>query len=392
MKTARRYLAREIYRSCAIVVVALLGLFTFFSLVDKLDRVSGDFRLIHLLYLELLDTPTRLYDLLPIGLLIGSVLALAALAQRHELVILRVSGVSGTGLLRMLWLITLPLVAVAILLAEFVVPMAEVKLSEANLALLGRTRAGRLASGYWFKEKTPEGERVINAQTLLPNGNVQHVTIYQFNADHDMVALIMAEDARFGDDTLILSRVTTNVISPDVLRALSDAQPTTSQPVSVQQEDTRTLTTTLTPELLLARVLTPERMSMTSLMRYIRYLNDNQLVNDRQIVAAWRKVVYPFTLLIMMTIAAPVSLMQARRGGVGAKVFAGIIAGVVFFMVNQLSLNAGMLYRWPPWVTALVPNLLVFGLALSALLLLDYRNRLVILWRRWWPWQRVTAN
>src|SRR5690606_34253693 len=101
MRTARHYIAREIYRSCAVVLLALLGLFTFFSLVDKLDRVDDNFRLIHLLYLEFLDLPTRLYDLLPIGLLIGSILALAGLAQRHELVILRVSGISANGLLRM---------------------------------------------------------------------------------------------------------------------------------------------------------------------------------------------------------------------------------------------------------------------------------------------------
>ncbi len=392
MKTARRYLAREIYRSCAVVVLALVGLFTFFSLVDKLDRVRGDFRLIHLLYLELLDTPTRLYDLLPIGLLIGSVLALAGLAQRHELVILRVSGISGGGLLRMLWRLTLPLVAGAILLAEFIVPVAEIKLSEANLTLLGRAGGGRLASGYWFKEKTPDGERVINAQRLLPNGNVQHVTVYQFNDTHDMVGLLLAAEGQFDDGVLVLSDVTANTISPDVLRALADAEPTSDRPVAVEHSSQRVLPTTLTSELLLARVLTPERMSMVNLVRYIDYLNANQLVNDRQVVAAWRKIIYPFTLLVMMAIAAPVSLMQTRRGGVGGKVFAGIIGGVVFFMVNQLSLNAGMLYQWPPWVTAVVPNLLVFGLALAALMLMDHRNRLALWWQRWWPWQRTATN
>ncbi|EKU29228.1 hypothetical protein C660_14939 [Alcaligenes sp. HPC1271] len=31
MRTARRYLASEIYRSSAVVLIALLGLFTFFA-------------------------------------------------------------------------------------------------------------------------------------------------------------------------------------------------------------------------------------------------------------------------------------------------------------------------------------------------------------------------
>ena len=40
-------------------------------------------------HMQALALPTRLYDLLPIGLLIGAILALAGLAQRNELVILR---------------------------------------------------------------------------------------------------------------------------------------------------------------------------------------------------------------------------------------------------------------------------------------------------------------
>lgn len=78
MQTARRYLAREIYRSTSVVLIALLGLFTFFTLVDELDTVNARFPLSALFYLQGLSLPTRLYDLLPIGLLIGAILALSA--------------------------------------------------------------------------------------------------------------------------------------------------------------------------------------------------------------------------------------------------------------------------------------------------------------------------
>ena len=109
MSTARRYLAREIYRSTAVVVIALIGLFTFFTLVDELDTVGEKFPLTALFYLQMLSLPTRLYDLLPIGLLIGAILALAGLAHRNELVIFRVSGVSGMGLLKKQRTVCLPI-------------------------------------------------------------------------------------------------------------------------------------------------------------------------------------------------------------------------------------------------------------------------------------------
>lgn len=389
MRTARRYLAREIYRSCTVVLLALLGLFTFFALVDDLDNVGDKFTLLALFYLQALALPTRLYDLLPIGLLIGAILALAGLAQRNELVILRVSGVSGLRLLGMLWVVTIPLMIGATVLSEWVTPAAEIKSSEANLMFRGSAGGNRLNSGYWFKEPTRDGgTRTINIMTLKADGEVEGITLYEFRKDLELTALSKAERGRFADGKLIMDNVVENRILAEATESLDNAQPPKGAVTEVVKLPRRELTTTLTPGRLLARVLTPERMSLTTLLDYIDYLKHNNLQADRQIVAVWRKVVYPFTLLIMMTIAAPVAFMQTRRGGVGAKVFIGILVGVAFFMVNQLALNVGMLSRWPPWVTAIVPNLIALLIALGALSLMEYRHAVSRMLIQRWPWRR----
>ncbi|AZY50352.1 LPS export ABC transporter permease LptG [Bordetella avium] len=375
MRTARRYLAREIYRSCAVVLLALLGLFTFFALVDDLDNVGEKFSMLALLYMQALALPTRLYDLLPIGLLIGAILALAGLAQRNELVILRVSGVSGMRLMRMLWVVTIPVMIGATLLSEFVTPIAEIKSGEADLTFRGKAGGGRLNSGYWFKEPTRDGgTRIINIQTLLADGQVRDVTLYELKPDLELESLSKAAKGVFTDGDLLLSDVVQTRIAPEAAQALANAKQPPKPPAEVETLASLRLDTTLSPERLLARVLTPERMSAATLIDYIDYLHHNQLQADRQVVALWRKFVYPFTLLVMITIAAPIAFMQTRRGGVGAKVFIGILMGVAFFMVNQLSLNVGMLSRWPPWLTALGPNAAAMILALGALVMMEYRH------------------
>jgi lipopolysaccharide export system permease protein len=377
LKTARRYLAREIYRSAAVVVLALIGLFTFFSVVDQLDQVGrGSFKLYHLFWLEFLALPTRLYDLLPIGLLIGAILGLAGLAQRHELVILRVSGVSGMKLLRMLWLSSIPVLVGALLLAEFLTPLAELKLSEAKLALRGDAgRSNILRSGYWFRETNGAGGlRVINVGVLRGSQSAAIVTVYDFDQAQELKTLMLAQTATFESGKMQLQQVMINTLHP--LGDPNDPITPDTKPVQVSSQATLDLSTTLTPELLLARVLTPERMSFLNLFEYIQYLSDNHLTAERQIVAVWRKLIYPFTLLVMIAIAAPLGFVQTRKGGVGAKVFVGILLGVGYFMLNQLSLNIGMLNKWPAWVTAIIPNALALSLALMALLLMENRNRL----------------
>jgi len=389
MRTARRYLAREIYRSCTVVLLALIGLFTFFALVDDLDNLGGKFTIWALFYIQALALPTRLYDLLPIGLLIGAILALAGLAQRNELVILRVSGVSGMRLLGMLWIVTIPAVIGATMLSEWVTPAAEIKGGEANLTYRGKAGNGRLESGYWFKEPTKDGgSRTINILTLGGSGAVGGITLYEFRKDQELIALSKADRGVFSNGDLVMENVVENRIAPDAVDALDKADPPKDAILQVIKMPRRVLDTTLTPERLLARVLTPERMSVVTLLDYIDYLRHNNLQYDRQVVALWRKAVYPFTLLVMMTIAAPVAFMQTRRGGVGAKVFIGILVGVAFFMCNQLALNVGMLSHWPPWLTALGPNAIALLLAFGALTMMEYRHAISRNFAQRAPWSK----
>lgn len=372
MSTARNYIAKELYRATLVVMLALIGLFSFFTLVDQLDAVSDRLPLSSLLYIELLALPTRTYELLPIGVLIGAVLALAGLAQRNELVVLRVSGVSATRLLGMLWAACVPIIALAIVLSEYVTPAAEIRYSEANLVLRGKVEGGRLVSGYWFREPTDSGgSRILNIGELLSSGEIAKLTIYEIGPDNRLQQLTQAQRGVFEDDHLRLFDVTDNVVGNAALSALADGLPASEPIVTVGSHETRLLATSLTPARVVARIATPEKMSLATLWDYISFLKANNLDATRQVVAVWRKLAYPFTLLVMLTIAAPIAYMQTRRGGIGAKVFAGILTGTLFFMVNQLTLNVGLLYQWQPFVTALLPNVLAFLLALGILLSME---------------------
>jgi lipopolysaccharide export system permease protein len=376
MSTARNYIAKELYRATLVVMLALIGLFSFFTLVDQLDAVSDRLPLTALLYIELLALPTRTYELLPIGVLIGAVLALAGLAHRNELVILRVSGVSAMRLLGMLWMACIPIIAIAVVLSEYITPAAEIRYSEANLTLRGKVEGGRLASGYWFREPTDDGgSRVLNIGELLGSGELATLTIYDIAPNNRLSRLSQADRGIFEEGELKLINVRDNLITPDAINALADGMPDQQPIMVVKTEASRVLDTTLTPGRVVARIATPEKMSLVTLWDYINYLQSNDLDATRQVVAVWRKLAYPFTLLVMLTIAAPIAFMQTRRGGMGAKVFAGILAGTLFFMIGQLTLNMGLLYQWQPIVTALLPNTLAFVLALGTLLAMERRFR-----------------
>ncbi|NLA51892.1 MAG: LPS export ABC transporter permease LptG [Alcaligenaceae bacterium] len=377
MKTARRYIASEIYRSTIAVTLVLVGLFMFFDMIDNLDNVNERFTFSALIGMQILQIPTRLYDLLPISLLIGAIIALAGLAQRNELVVLRVSGISSRNLLGMLWITTIPMMVFAFLLSEGLTPYAESKTGQINLQLLGKSSGARMNSGYWFREPAGEaGElRFINIANISSESEVENIRIYNFDADGHFKELLLADKGSFQDDQLELFNLQQIRTEFDLETALSNPD-ALQEPLSTQQRlESYTIDTSLSQERLLASELQPDRMSIVGLLDYIQYLDENHLQSNRQVVALWRKGVYPFTLLVMITLAAPISFMQTRKGGAGLKIFGGILIGVVFFMINQLALNLGMLNNLPPWLTALAPNTIALLIASFALYMIERKNR-----------------
>ena len=110
MKTIRRLIYGEVLIATGFVLVAFLSLFFFFDFVEELGSIGKPSRLnpeiIYglrhaLLYVGLL-MPSRVYELLPICVLIGSVAVLARLAQSSEYTILRTSGLGPWKALRTL--------------------------------------------------------------------------------------------------------------------------------------------------------------------------------------------------------------------------------------------------------------------------------------------------
>ena len=123
----------------------------------------------------------------------------------------------------------------------------------------------------------------------------------------------------------------------------------------------------INPEILSVLLVMPERMSVASLYRYISHLKDNQVKTQRYEIAMWKKLIYPLAALVMMALALPFAYLQDRMGAVSVKVFAGIMLGITFHMLNGLFSNLGIINSWPPFFSAITPSAL-FLLAAAGML------------------------
>ncbi len=65
-------------------------------------------------------------------------------------------------------------------------------------------------------------------------------------------------------------------------------------------------------------------------------------------------------------LALPFAYLQARSGGVSLKVFGGIMLGISFVLINNLSSHLGLLRDWTPWIVAAAPSAFYLLLSLAA--------------------------
>jgi lipopolysaccharide export system permease protein len=130
--------------------------------------------------------------------------------------------------------------------------------------------------------------------------------------------------------------------------------------------------TAVTPDMLDALIVQPQRMSAWALYKYTQHLADNRQRTEVYQIALWKKLLYPAATLVMMALALPFAYMQARAGMVGVKVFLGIMLGIFFHMLNSLFSHIGLLQNWPPFAAAAVPSAAFF---LSAVLMMWWVER-----------------
>src|SRR3974390_377986 len=91
--TLRRYLAREIYKATAFVLVAFLALFAFFDLIGELRDVGrAGYRLGQAFIFVGLSLPGHVYELFPIAVLIGPFSVLAHPAPTPDFTVMRPPG------------------------------------------------------------------------------------------------------------------------------------------------------------------------------------------------------------------------------------------------------------------------------------------------------------
>ncbi len=368
-----RYLARQIYAAFGFILFALVALFLFFDILSELGSVKGQYTLPLALLHVLLKAPSRISEIIPIAGLIGSIYVFAMLASQSEFTILRIAGLDMGKGLTTLAKISLPLVIATLVMSEWLGPYTENLSDQIRMKALGSSYSSQFKTGVWVKDRLRDedgsgpirqGVRYVNVGKIEQDNEIKNIRMYEFDDAYRLLSIRSAVSGRFDQTgTWILDDVTETRFKEtkqaDPLNPVYSAQTFSHPIVSLDSE--------VTPQILSVLLVSPEKMSIFSLGRFISHLRDNKQDAQRHSIAFWKKVIYPFTIFVMLALALPFAYLKVRAGSVGIKVFGGIMLGMSFQLFNSLFSNVGLLGSWPALLTALTPPLLYFILAIVGL-------------------------
>lgn len=368
MRTLRRLIYRDIIGAIGFVTLAFLALFFFFDLLDEMGDVgrsigSSTYTVWHALLTVALGMPKHLYELLPIAVLIGSIFVMARFAQSSEFTIMRTSGLGPWLALRTMLTLGAGFVVLTVLVGDYIAPAAERLSLVAQAKYLGKASTSG-STGAWLKEKNDSNYTLaVNVRAVRADGQLSGIRIFQFDPQGRMVLQIHAESAQVDADN---NAWQLHNAQQNAFQYSTDSNKQTD--VQVQREHSTTLpwSTGITSEMLVAAVHKPDRMPTLELFQFIQHLKSNEQSAQKYEIEFWRKVFYPLSCLVMVVLALPFAYLHFRSGGIAGYVFGGVMAGISFFLLNNVFGYAGNLQNWSPMLTAAAPGLIYSLLSLGA--------------------------
>jgi lipopolysaccharide export system permease protein len=338
-----------------IVLVAFSSVLDFASQLDDLGK--GGYSIGHVVLYITCTMPWRIYELFPTSALIGSLLGLGGLAGTSELIALRAAGISRSRIC-VGAVVGLALATVVMMVdAETLGPQGEQAAETISMTAKSDTVGVTSGTGLWARD----GNVYLNARagakhmhSGVRDVDLAAVRLFELDANGSLLSLVQADRAEYHEKRWILFNVVHTDFAPG--REYPHQLPTA---VTMRQLPTEEWKSGLKPETVLAGVEKTRYESAKELRRNIDYMHRNKVDASEYENAYWERWIYPLNVLALCLAALPFAFGQLRSGGFGKRLFAGIVCGMTYFLLQRLAQNLATIYHLPLWEAHITPPLLI---------------------------------
>ena len=299
--------------------------------------------------------PIIIYQMIPVGGMVGTMFTLSSLNRNNELTALFSLGLS-------LARISLPILAslsvvcgLTFWMSDHVTPVMARKMNYVYYvemrnrpSLYSTVRENKI----WYRSENT----IFNIQALnAAHGTAQGITLYYFDEAWNLVQLIKAKTVTMLDRAWSLENGTVTLFADESSFPVTKPFAKKTLMMSEELSDIR------------SAAPTSDTLSVSELRRYVQKNKEAGLDTLNYEVDLYAKMSFAFAALVLSLMGIPFTVQQGRSGGNMLSVGLSIGIAFVYWVIYSASLTMGKHGTLPPIVAAWGPNI-VCGLFAAFLL------------------------
>lgn len=347
------YIGRVVLATVLLTWAVLVGLDVVMALSGQLgDLGKGSYDFPTALVYVALSVPRRAYTIFPYAAVIGSLLGLGQLAATSELTALRALGLSRRRLSVSVVAALVLLTGLMVVNGETLAPWGQRQADQLKLAAKNNNVAMARYSGLWARE----GDTFLNAvdgQERIEGGRrvleLRDVRLYQVDGEGRLRSLTRAGMAVHDSSGWRLLDVRRIEFGEDHARRTEAAE---------QRWESE-----LDPNALAAGVTRPRNLSAADLQASIEYRQRNGLDAREYEDTYWSRWFYPVNVLALCLAAVPFAFGSLRSGGMGKRLFLGIIFALGFMLLQMQFGRLAGAFRFDYRIAYALPPVLMLGIS-----------------------------
>ncbi len=319
------YIGRVVLGTVLVTWAVLVGLDVVMALSGQLgDLGKGSYDFPTALAVVAYSVPRRAYVIFPYAAVIGALLGLGQLAATSELTALRALGLSRSRLSISVAAALALLTGLMVLTGETLAPWGQRQSDQIKLAAKTNNVAIARYSGLWAREgdtflNAVDGqERMEGDQRVL---ELRDVRLYRVGEDGRMASFARAARLVHDQDGWTLHQLRQVVFGEASARE--------------EQVESQRWESELDVNALAAGVTRPRNLTAADLQASIEYRRRNGLDARDYEDTYWSRWFYPVNVLALCLAAVPFAFGSLRSGGLGKRLFLGIVFALGFMLLQM---------------------------------------------------------
>jgi len=281
------------------------------------------------------------------------------MAKNCELVAMRTVGISVNKIALFGSYYVLLFTILVFLGGELLAPKIELFAQKRKTFALSQGKAIYTAYGTWIRT----GNKFIHVARIKDHNTLNNVTIYELDQDLKLKQSSFAETVKL----IRVNNVNDSIweLKNVIVTDFTDATNGKTKGIKLAKINNKEEQNLLDLNILqTANIKHLERLSIKNLTTIIKDRVANNLTVTDYRVAFWKKIVQPFSILIMSYLAVPFVLGPLRSCSRGLRLMVGVILGFSFYLLNALFCPLVTVINFPPSIAVILPPMIFLSLAL----------------------------